>query len=109
MQGNRAAFNQYTVDPTCKLCLAAPQTRQHFIAECWAYEPQWGVYAEKLRNNPDLPDKLKSDLLNKELFTKLTLDTSFYTNGHENLEALELHSGESILQMGGTFGKFLAW
>ena len=23
LQGNRAAFNQYTVDPTCKLCLAA--------------------------------------------------------------------------------------
>ena len=25
LQDNRAAFNQYTVDPTCKLCLAAPE------------------------------------------------------------------------------------
>ena len=27
LQGNRAAFNQYTVDATCKLCLAVPETR----------------------------------------------------------------------------------
>ena len=27
LQGNRVAFNQNTVDPTCKLCLAAPETR----------------------------------------------------------------------------------
>ena len=33
LQGNRAAFNQYQVDPTCKLCSAAPETRQHFLAE----------------------------------------------------------------------------
>ena len=33
MQDYRAAFNQYTVDPTCKLCLAAPKTRQYFIVE----------------------------------------------------------------------------
>ena len=99
LQGNRAAFNQYTVDPTCKLCLAAPATRQHFIAECSAYEPERVVYAEKLRNNPVLPDELKSDLLNTELFTQLTLDASFYINGCENLEALELHSREYILQI----------
>ena len=68
LQVNRAAFNQYTVDPTCKLCLAAPETRQHSIAECSAYEPERGVYAEKLGNNPVLPDKPKSDLLNPELF-----------------------------------------
>ena len=87
------------MDPTCKLCLAAPETRQHFIAECSAYEPERGVYAEKLRNNPVLPDELKSDLLNPELFTQLTLDASFYINGCENLEALELHSREYILQI----------
>ena len=94
LQGNRAAFNQYTVDSTCKLCSAASETRQHFIAECSAYEPDRGVYAEKLGNNPVLPDELKSDLLNPELFTQLIPDASFYINGRENLEALELHSRE---------------
>lgn len=37
LQGNRAAFNQYTVDATCKLSLAAPETRQHFLVECSVY------------------------------------------------------------------------
>ena len=100
LQGNRAAFNQYTVDPTCKLCLAAPETRQQCIAECSAYIPEREVYAEKLRNNPIFPDEpLKRDLLNPELFTQLTLDASFYINGQENLETLELHSREYILQI----------
>ena len=29
LQGNRAACNQHTVDPMCKLCCVAPETRQH--------------------------------------------------------------------------------
>lgn len=33
LQGNRSAFNQYRVDPTCRLCLAGSEDRQHFIAE----------------------------------------------------------------------------
>ena len=83
------------------MCLAAPETRQHFIAECSAYIPEREVYAEKLRNYPVLPDadELKRDLLNPELFTQLTLDASFYINGHENLETLELNSREYILQI----------
>ena len=81
------------------MCLAAPETRQQFIAECIAYNPEREVYAEKLRNNPVLPDELKCDLLNPELFTHLTLDVSFYINGQENLETLELHSREYILQI----------
>ena len=70
LQGNRAAFNQYTIQivPTCKLCLAAPETRQHFIAECPAFEAEREVFSENLRNIPVLPDELKCDLLNPELF-----------------------------------------
>ena len=40
LQGNRAAFNQYTVDPTCKLCGEAPETRQHFISECSTFDSE---------------------------------------------------------------------
>ena len=99
LQGNRAAFNQYTIDPTCKLCLAAPETRQHFIAECPAFEAEREVFSENLRNNPVLPDELKCDLLNPELFTQLTLDASFYISERKNLELLELHSREYISQI----------
>ena len=74
-----------------------PESRQHFIAECSAYNPEREVYAEKLRSNPVLPDELKRDLLNPELFTHLTLDASFYINGQENLDTVELHSREYIL------------
>ena len=99
LQGNRAAFNQYTVDATCKLCLAAPETRQHFVAECMAYSVEREKYSEKLRNNPALPDELQHDLLNPELFTQLTLDASSYVTQREELENLELHSREYIDQI----------
>ena len=99
LQGNSAAFNQYTVDATCKLCLPAPETRQHFVAECMTYSVERERYTEKLRNNPALPDELKHDLLNPELFTQLTLDASSYVKQREELENLELHSREYIDQI----------
>ena len=37
LQENRAVRNQHSVDPTCKMCAIAPETRQHFIAECPAF------------------------------------------------------------------------
>ena len=96
LQGNRATFNQYTVDDTCKLCLAEPETRKHFIAECSAYTPERKVYVEKLRNNPVLPDSLNSKLLNSEFLTQLTLDPLVYVDRFEDLEFLELCSREFI-------------
>ena len=99
LQGNRAAFNQYTVDATCKPCLAAPETRQHFIAECSAYTHAREVYLEKLRNNPVLPDRLCSELQNSEFLTRLILDPSVYVDSLENLEFLELCSREYIDQI----------
>ena len=56
LQGNRAAFNQYQVNSTCKLCSAAPETRQHFISECDFLEKERIDYIEKLQ-------KLKSLLI----------------------------------------------
>lgn len=40
LQSNRAVFNQYRIDPTCKLCCGQPETRQHFLAECDALVPE---------------------------------------------------------------------
>ena len=85
MQGDRAAFNQYTVDPTCKLCLAISETRQHFIEKCSACISERKVYTEKLRNNQALPNELKRDLQNLELFSQLILDVSFHVTGQDNL------------------------
>ena len=100
LQGNRAAFNQYTVDATCKLCHTAPETPQplHFRAECSAYAPERETYIEKLRNNPVLSDEIKSDLRNPELLTQLTLDASFYVNT-KDIDVSELYSREFIVQI----------
>ena len=32
LQANRANFNQYKVDPACKLCDKEPEDREHFIS-----------------------------------------------------------------------------
>ena len=47
LQANRAVFNQFQVDPTCKLCSAAPGTRQHYIAECSAFEIERDSFKQK--------------------------------------------------------------
>ena len=54
LQGNRAVFNQYAVDPTCKLCLKSPETRQHFIAECPVFEYERQEFLGKVKTNTDL-------------------------------------------------------
>ena len=54
LQGNRAAFNQYQVNPTCRLCSVAPENRQHFISECLFLNPERSDYIENLLKNPAL-------------------------------------------------------
>ena len=44
LQANRAAFNQYSVNPTCKLCSKEPETREHFIAKCDFYDCKRNIY-----------------------------------------------------------------
>ena len=50
----RAMFNQYAVDPTCELCLKAPETRQHFISECSVFKSERQEFLDKLITKPDL-------------------------------------------------------
>ena len=78
---------------------AAPETRQHFIAECSAYTHDRKVCLEKLRNNPVLPDRLCLELQNSEFLTQLILDPSVNVDSLENLEFLELCSKEYIDQI----------
>ena len=71
------------------------QYNEHPYSLIWVFaadKRQWNIY-------PALPDELKHDLLNPELFTQLTLDASFYVTQREELENLELHSREYIDQI----------
>ena len=59
-QANRAAYNQYSVNPTCKLCNTAPgaETRQHFVGECTFFNEERKIYMiEKLEASPILSDQ----------------------------------------------------
>ena len=40
LQANRAAFNQYAMNSTCKLCSASPETWEHFIGECTFFKEE---------------------------------------------------------------------
>ena len=99
LQGNMAAFNQYTVDATCKLRLAVPETRQHFIAECSAFTPEREVYSEKLQNSSVLRAAESVDLTDPEVFTQLTLDGSVFVTSDEDIAQLELFSRDFIDQI----------
>ena len=47
---NRASFNQYSVDQTCKVCQEEPEDRAHFIARCESLDHVRQPYKHKLEN-----------------------------------------------------------
>ena len=76
LQANRAAFNQYTVDPTCKLCSVAPATRQHFTGECVFFETESKACRDKLSTSRIITNEHKLYLQDPEFLIQLTLDVS---------------------------------
>ena len=106
LQGNRAVFNQYAVDPTCKLCLKSPETRQHFIAECPVFEYERQEFLGKVKTNIDLlnsKNALDGNLQNPETLTQLVLDASAVIETQkrqsEILDKIELHTREYIYKI----------
>ena len=106
LQGNRAVFNQYAVDPTCKLCLKSPETRQHFIAECPVFEYERQEFLGKVKTNTDLlnsKNALDGNLQNPETLTQLVLDASAVIETQkrqsEILDKIELHTREYIYKI----------
>lgn len=103
LQGNRAVFNQHAVDPTCKLCNSAPETRQHLIAECQVYATERYELTGKLLNNPVLPASVRDSVKNPEILTQLMLDGSAVVKGCDSyvdvLDYLELQSRDFIYKI----------
>ena len=62
------------MNSTCKLCSAAPETRQHFISECDLLEKERTGYIEKLQKLQVLIPS--AQVQNPEFLTQLTLDAS---------------------------------
>ena len=103
LQANRAAFNQYAVNVTCKLCQSAPETRQHFIGECAEFKAESDSYKEKLAKSQILSRELILQLENPEILTQLTLDASVIIGttklDFEKLGSRELYTREYIYRI----------
>ena len=73
LQSNHSNFNQYEVDPTCKMCENRPETRQHFISECLKSKhlrDKFNIKTAKLFNiNPDILTNI-----DRHTYTQLILD-----------------------------------
>ena len=81
LQANRSCFNQYTVDPSCKLCLKEPEDREHFKAKCNSLECVRKPYRQKF--NMIFNNIIPSQSIDSIVFTKLVLDCSMVV--HEDV------------------------
>ena len=64
LQANRASFNQYAVDPTCKVCQEEPEDRVYFIARCESLDHVREPYKHKLENVfMDIIPNVKDDMI----------------------------------------------
>ena len=92
-QSNRAVFNQFAVDPTCKVCEKSPETRQHFIAECQTLQHARQNFYMKTR---DIVDSIPVDISSPGDVTQLILDYSVFLENKFEIDLLEFHSRELI-------------
>ena len=103
LQGNRATFNQHDVNPTCKLCHTAPETRQHFLSECTSFLTERQEFITKIQTNPVLNEKMNDFLNTPENLTQLLLDASALLNTSsvqtDVLDLLELYTREYIYKI----------
>ncbi|MCW4345831.1 MAG: reverse transcriptase family protein [Candidatus Thiodiazotropha endolucinida] len=106
LQANRSCFNQYAVDPTCKVCQAEPEDREHFIARCQPLEYVREPYRQRLKNV--FMDRIPNMKLDSSLFTQLILDCSMVVNMYPckeinpDFDIIELWSRELIYKLHNT-------
>ena len=78
LQTNRAVFNQFSVNPTCKICTSAAETRIHFLTRCESLETTRKPYLDQISSVlDDLGIPLcKYIMSDPKLLTQLLLDPS---------------------------------
>lgn len=107
LQSNRAVFNQYAVDPTCRICNSEAETRIHFISRCPAMKIVREKYKTRIHSclateeRPYLQDLINGD----DGFTQLVLDcthptiSQVYRLTDEEVKQMELLSRELIWKL----------
>ena len=93
LQSNRAVFNQFAVDPMCKICGTAPETRQHFLVEChYLQEVRHDVYM-KIQCVTDLNF---TDTISNGDAVQLIRDPSVFFKNKTVIDKVELYSRELV-------------
>ena len=94
LQSNRAVFNQYAVDPMCKICESGPENRQHFLVECQPPQEVRQVFT-KLRAATDV-NLQETVVVSRCDATQLILDPSVFFENKTVIDTIELFSRELI-------------
>ena len=105
LQSNRAVFNQFAVDPTCKLCEKSPETRQHFLAECQTLHRVRQSFCNRIQV---IVDHRHIDIASPDVVTQLILDPSLYLSNKTDIDLIELYSRELISSLHRTRNKLLS-
>ena len=80
-------FNQFAVDPTCKLCEKSPETRQHFLAECQTLHRVRQSFCNRIQV---IVDHRHIDIASPDVVTQLILDPSVYLSNKTDIDLIEL-------------------
>ena len=81
LQGNRARFNQFNIDPTCLLCEGEPETREHFLVGCPTLHQQREPFLKQLEAECEsmYPGSWSHIAISTNSLTQLILDPTHFT------------------------------
>ena len=81
LQGNRAKFNQFNIDPTCLLCDGDPETREHFLVCCPKLQQQREPFLKQLEAECEnmYPGSWANIAISPTSLTQLILDPTHFT------------------------------
>ena len=106
LQSNRAVFNQYAVDPTCKICELGPETRQHLLVESQSLQEVRQKLFTKVRAATHV-NLLETVVVSGSDATQLILDPSVFFENKTIIDTIELFSRELISNLLRTRTKLL--
>ena len=105
LQSNCTVFNQFAVDPTCKLCDKGPDTRQQLLAECQTLQHVRQKFFTRIQHIVD-PSGL--DIASPCEVTQLILHSSVFFKSKTIIDSCELYSRELICSLHQTRNKLLS-
>ena len=86
-------FNQFAVNPTCRVCGTSPETRQHFLTECQPLHKPRDRFFKKIQSITEVDIGNMVPMCD---VTQLILDPSLLFTSETIIDKIELHSRELI-------------